>query len=193
LSLNTTRRITYPSNNPLVPSVNDTSLSATGAQTLVGTLGAGYVFHYRAFSAEPYVNGQYARVRISAFTERSGEGFDFEVAEQNIHAGEIAAGMKLQVALTPRFGVIVPYVYAEYRHPFSDGSRTIDSTYSASESNSAQMSLPTDASPGHYFVVGGGGSIVLPHGLQGFMQYMRVLDYTNYSDHVVSGGIRWEL
>ena len=193
LTLTTTRKITYPSNNPLVPSANDTSLSDTGAQTLIGTLGAGYVYHYRAFAAEPYVNGQYAKVRINAFTERSGEGFDFDVAEQNIHAGEIAAGMKLQVALTPPFGVIVPYVYGEYRHQFSDGSRTIDSTYSASVSNSAQMSLPTDASPGHYFVIGGGGSIVLPHGLQGFMQYMRVLDYTNYSDHVVSGGIRWEL
>jgi hypothetical protein len=41
-------------------------------------------------------------------------------------------------------------------------------------------------------VVGGGGSVVLKHGLQGFMQYMRVLNYTDYTDHVVSGGIRWE-
>jgi uncharacterized protein YhjY with autotransporter beta-barrel domain len=193
LTLTSVRKITYPSNNPDIPSVNDTSYSDTGARTLTGTLGAGYVFHYRGFSAEPYLNGQYADVRINAFTEHSGEGFDFDVGEQNIHSAEIAGGIKLQYAFLPPFGVILPYVYGEYRHQFSDATRTIDSTYSASLSGSPQMSLPTDPAPSHYFVVGGGGSIVLPHGLQGFMQYMRVLDYTNYTDHVVSGGIRWEL
>jgi hypothetical protein len=40
--------------------------------------------------------------------------------------------------------------------------------------------------------VGGGGSLVVKHGLQGFLQYSRILDYANYTDHVVSGGIRWE-
>jgi hypothetical protein len=24
------------------------------------------------------------------------------------------------------------------------------------------------------------------------MQYSRILDYTNYTEHTVSGGIRWE-
>jgi hypothetical protein len=52
--------------------------------------------------------------------------------------------------------------------------------------------LTTDEPVKHYYVVGGGGSIVLKHGLQGFMQYSRVLDYTNYTDHTVSGGVRWE-
>jgi outer membrane lipase/esterase len=192
LSLNTLRKITYPSNNPIVPSVNDTAYSDTGAQTLTGTLAAGYTFHYRAFSAEPYLSGQYAKVRINSFTEHSAEGFDFDVGEQGIHEAEIAAGLKFQYAFLPPFGVIVPYVYAEYRHEFADASRTIDSTYSASLSDAPQMTIPTDAAPNHYYVVGGGGSIVLPHGIQGFMQYLRVLDYTDYSDHVVSGGLRWE-
>jgi hypothetical protein len=92
------------------------------------------------------------------------------------------------------FGVIVPYVYGEYRHEFSDDtSRLIDSTYAAVGGAVATgMDLPTDAAPNHYFIVGGGGTIVLKHGLQGFMQYYRVMDYANYTDHVVSGGLRWE-
>src|SRR5579863_3912846 len=47
ITLNTVRKITYPSNNPLVPSVNDTALSDAGANTTMVTLAAGYVFHYR--------------------------------------------------------------------------------------------------------------------------------------------------
>jgi hypothetical protein len=94
--------------------------------------------------------------------------------------------------LLPPFGVIVPYIYGEYRHQFSGASRTVESTYAADTVPGSGFEIPTDALPGHYFVVGAGGSIVLKFGLQAFAQYVRVLDYTNYTDHVFSGGFRWE-
>ncbi len=62
----------------------------------------------------------------------------------------------------------------------------------AGDGDTTGMNLPTDAAPTHYYVVGGGGSVVLKHGLQGFIQYIRVMQYANYTDHVVSGGVRWE-
>ncbi|HTV80426.1 MAG TPA: autotransporter outer membrane beta-barrel domain-containing protein [Steroidobacteraceae bacterium] len=194
LSLGTVRRITYPSNNPDVPSVNDTSLSNTGSNTLTASSSAGMTLHWRGFAAEPYLNAQYMHVTINAFTEHSGEGFDFDVGEQHVTSTQLAAGLKLQYALLLPFGVIVPYAYGEYRHEFSDDTaRLIDSTYAAVGNTVATgMDLPTDAAPNHYYIVGGGGTIVLKHGLQGFMQYYRVMDYANYTDHVVSGGLRWE-
>lgn len=192
LSIHTTRRITYPSNNPDIPSVDSTSVSDTGANTLTADLAGGYVFHYRGFSAEPYINAEYVHVRINGFTEHSGDGFDFAVAEQSIHSSTGSLGLKLQYAVLPPFGVIVPYVYGEYRKVLSDPSRIVQSTYAAGVSTSPDMNLPTDSVPSHYYVVGAGGSVVLKHGVQGFMQYMRVLDYTNYTDHVVSGGVRLE-
>jgi uncharacterized protein YhjY with autotransporter beta-barrel domain len=192
LSLHTARRITYPSNNPDIPSVDETSLSDTGANTLTTSVSGGYVFNYRGFSAEPYLNGEYVHVRINSFTEHSGAGFDFDVDEQNIHSTTGSAGLKLQYAVLPRFGVIVPYVYGEYRHIFSDPSRVVQSSYAAGDSTQPDMNIPTAAAPSHYYVVGGGGSVVLKHGLQGFMQYMKILNYADYTDHVVSGGIRWE-
>jgi outer membrane lipase/esterase len=194
LSINTARRITYPSNNPNIPPVDDTADSDTGANTLTATLASGYVFHYRGLSAEPYLNGQYVKVSINAFVEHSAEGFDFNVGQQNIHSSEIAAGLRFQYALLPPFGVIVPYVYGEYRRELADGSRIVPSAYAAVPDSgyASGMDLPTDASPTHYYVLGGGGSVVLAHGLQGFVQYMQVFDYTNYTDHVVSGGVRWE-
>jgi outer membrane lipase/esterase len=194
LSLGTIRRIIYPSNNPDVPPVYDTSYSDTGANTFTASGSGGATLHWRGFSAEPYLNVQYVRVTINAFTEHSGEGFDFNVGEQRFDSTQLAAGLKFQYALLLPFGVIVPYVYGEYRHEFSDDtSRLIDSTYAAVGGAVATgMDLPTDAAPNHYFIVGGGGTIVLKHGLQGFMQYYRVMDYANYTDHVVSGGLRWE-
>jgi uncharacterized protein YhjY with autotransporter beta-barrel domain len=192
LSLATRRRITYPSNNPDIPSVDVTSFSNTGSTALIATLGAGYSFHYKGLTAEPYVNLQNARTRIAAFTEHSDDGFDVQTPSQTIQSLEGSVGVRAQYALNNPFGVIVPYVYGESRHQFRDSSRNIASGY-ASAGGGTDFNLPTDQPVKHYYVVGAGGSVVLKHGLQGFMQYSRVLDFTNYTDHTVSGGIRWEL
>jgi outer membrane autotransporter protein len=191
LSLSTRRRITYPSNNPDIASVDVTSYSNTGSRALIATLGGGYSFHYKGLTAEPYLNLQNTSTRISAFTEHSDDGFDVDTPSQTIQSLEGAAGLRAQYAILNPFGVIVPYVYGEYRHQFRDGSRSIDSGYSG-DGGGTDFSLTTDPPVKHYYVVGAGGSVVLKHGLQGFMQYSRVLDYTNYTDHTVSGGVRWE-
>lgn len=191
LSLATRRRITYPSNNPDIPSVDETSFSNTGSTAFIAQLGGGYSFRYRGLTAEPYLNLQSVSTKISAFTEHSGNGFDIDTPSQSIQSLEGAAGLRLQYALLGRFGVLIPYLYGEARRQFRDNSRDISSAY-ADAGGANEFSLPTDDPAKHYYVVGGGGSVVLKHGLQGFMQYVRVLDYTHYTDHVVSGGIRWE-
>jgi uncharacterized protein YhjY with autotransporter beta-barrel domain len=191
LSLATRRRITYPSNNPNIPSVDVTSLSNTGATALIGTLGAGYSFHYKGLTAEPYLNLQNVSTHIAAFTEHSDDGFDILTSSQSIQSLEGSVGLRAQYAILNPLGVIVPYVYGEYRHQFRDSSRNIASGY-IGDGGGTDFVLPTDEPVKHYYVVGAGGSVVLKHGLQGFMQYARVLDYTNYTDHTVSGGVRWE-
>jgi outer membrane lipase/esterase len=191
LSLATRRRITYPSNNPDILPIDVTSLSNTGSNALIASLGTGYSVHWRGLTAEPYLNLQNTRTRIEAFTEHSDDGFDIATPTQTINSLEGSLGLRAQYAILNRFGVIVPYVYAEARHQFRDSARDIASGYTGA-GGATDFNLTTDDPVKNYYVVGGGGSIVLKHGLQGFMQYVKVLDYTNYTDHTVSGGIRWE-
>jgi len=191
LSLATRRRITYPSNNPDVSPIDVTSLSNTGATAYIATLGAGYSFHYKGLTTEPYLNLQNVSTHIAAFTEHSDDGFDIDTASQSIQSLESSLGVRAQYAILNPLGVVVPYVYGEYRHQFRDGSRNIASSYAA-DGGGTDFDLPTDEPVKHYYVVGAGGSVVLKHGLQGFMQYSRILDYTNYTEHTVSGGVRWE-
>ncbi len=195
LSLDTRRAITYPSLNPLIPSVNQTSTSQTTANSWIGNFGTGYSFHWRGFTAEPYLNGQYVNTRIAAFSENGGDGFDFDVGSQSIPSATSSLGLKLQEAFLPPFGVIVPYVYGEYRHEFLEKSRNISTVYAASglaEASAANFDLPTDEPTQNYYVVGGGITLVLKHGVQGFVQYIKVLNMLNYTDYVASGGIRFE-
>jgi outer membrane autotransporter protein len=192
LALDARRSITYPSLNPLIPSVDETSTSSATATSLIANLGAGYSFHWRGFSAEPYLNTQYVDTKIAAFTEHGGNGFDTDVASQSIPSLTSAAGLKLQQAFLPPFGVIVPYVYGEYRHEFMEKSRTVQTSYAAANVSAADFSLPTDAPTRSYYAVGGGLTVVLKHGLQGYLQYVKILQLINYTDYVASGGIRYE-
>ena len=194
LSLDTRRSITYPSLNPLIPSVNETSTSSASANSWLANLGGGYAFHWRGFSVEPYLNLQYVHTLIGQFTEHDGDGFDINVASQSDPSLTLSPGVRLQQVFTPPFGVIVPYLYGEYRHEFEQNSRDIQSAYAAAGglTSGADFNLPTDAPTRNYYVVGGGLTLLFKHGVQGFVQYVRVLQLANYSDYVASGGIRIE-
>ena len=195
LSLDTRRSITYPSLNPLIPAIDETSTSSTSASSWIGAVGTGYTFHWRGFSAEPYLNGQYVITEIAAFTEHGGNGFDTNVGSQSIPSFTSALGLKFSQAFLPSFGVFVPYVYGELRHEFMENSRNIHSVYAATGqglSGSADFELPTDAPARNYYAAGAGLTVVLKGGLQGFVQFVRVLEFTNYSDYIASGGVRYE-
>jgi len=193
LDLDTRRSITYPSLNPLVPSVNETSTSSANANSWITNVGTGYAFHFRGFSVEPYLTTQYVHTGIGQFTENDGSGFDIQVGSQSIPSFTTSVGLKLQQAFLPPFGVIVPYVYGESRHEFLENSRHIESDYAdTGATNSADFNLPTDGPARNYYVVGAGMTVALKHGVQGFVQYVRILQFTNYTDYVASGGIRIE-
>jgi uncharacterized protein YhjY with autotransporter beta-barrel domain len=89
--------------------------------------------------------------------------------------------------------VILPYIYGEYRHEFMENSRHINSSYAASSvTSSANFDLPTDEPTRNYYVAGAGLTLVFKHGISGFAQYVRVIQMTNYTDYIASGGIRIE-
>jgi outer membrane autotransporter protein len=195
LTLDTHRSITYPSLNPLIPSVNETSTSSASANSWIANVGTGYTLHWRGFSLEPYLSAQYVHTGIGGFTEHDGDGFDINVQSQSIPSFTGAAGLRLQQAISGPFGVIVPYIYGEYRHEFQEDSRVVRSAYadaSVTDTGSTDFNLPTDEPTRGYYLAGAGLTLVFKHGIQGFVQYVRVLEMTNYTDYVASGGLRIE-
>ncbi len=191
-----TRRITYPSLNPLVAAVDVTTTSNTDSNTLMGNLSGGANFRFGGFSLAPYAKAEYQKVSVDEFVEQGASGFEFGYGEQDIKSFQLAAGATLQYVFTPRFGVIVPYARAEFRQEFENDPRNISATYAsmpASSVTAAQdFNLATDEHDDQFYVVAGGFSVVLKGGLQGFLQFQEVLDLDTFSDSVIAGGIRLE-
>jgi uncharacterized protein YhjY with autotransporter beta-barrel domain len=196
LAYDLTRRITYPSLNPLVAPVDVTTKSSTDSVTLMATLGGGANFRFGGFSVEPYAKADYQKVSVDEFTEEGASGFEFGYGEQDIKSFQLAAGAKVQYVFNPSFGVIVPYARAEFRTELESDPRNISATYAALPAASASVgqdfNLATDEHDDQFYVVVGGFSVVFKHGLQGFLQYQQVLDLDTFSDSVIAGGLRLE-
>ncbi len=206
LTHDTNRRITYPSANPTVSSVDSTARSKADSSSLLATANLGYSWRLRAFSIDPVIDVTYSDTTIDAFTETSvdnrnpGAGndpFNLRVGEQSIESLDVAPSLKLQYVFTPKFGVIVPFLIGRYHFELSDDVRTISARYADAIGQllgvaDSDFAVATDVPDEEYYTLAGGFSIVLPHGLNGFVQYLEVFDYDAYSDAVITAGFRFE-
>jgi outer membrane lipase/esterase len=199
LTYSTTRLITYPSLNIAEPSVDATAYGSTHSSALLLTASAGWFLSHNAASVEPYINADYRRIRLAGYRERSVDnvgggpaGFDFDYAPQQINILDASVGVRLQYVLRPAFGVLTPYAKVAYHHNFAANNYSVSSAYNAISSSGAGFDLPTDSPDNHFYEFAGGFSVVLKHGIQGFVQFQIATGMQFVTSRMISGGIRGE-
>jgi outer membrane autotransporter protein len=210
------RNIKYPSFNPDVSSIYSVANSSPDADVLTTTFDVGYAFHFDKLTVEPFFSLERLDVTVDSFAESRSVNllsnssinrrFDLVVSEQDIESLQTALGVRLQYVVTPRFGVVVPYLTLAARNESEDSPRTITAGYAALASvlGSNTFALPTDAPDGSYSTVSVGSSIVLRGGRQrraggpiaggvsGFVQFATVQGRRSYDDSVFAAGFRYE-
>ena len=204
-----TRFIKYPSFNPDVPNTNTATLSETDSRTYSLEVATGYNFNWPSVSIEPYIKADVLRVNIDGFREQdiASEGFEFSVADQEINSAELAVGVRATYVWTPSFGVFMPYLRVEALHEFQDKSRKISAVYRSvngmANADQLDFKVPTDDSDPDYFTASVGLSAivrggrpddegVIHGGIQVFVEYRTILGLEDISNHVFSGGARYE-
>lgn len=195
LDLDMTRRITYPSLNPIVPSVDATTVSATKSDAITATFGVGYDARWKALTVGPYLKADYQDIKIDGFTEggTDAESFNFRVGSQDIKSLDTAVGLHVTYVLKPSFGVVVPYLRGEFHRELENESRAVSAVYAGVTGTSAgDFALRTDEPDDDYATAAAGLSVVLAHGLQGYIQYQQVFSLDTYTDRVITGGARYE-
>jgi uncharacterized protein YhjY with autotransporter beta-barrel domain len=196
LQYDLTRNITYPSLNPLIASIDVTKHSDTDSTAITATFGAGFTYNVSAFGIELYVNGDYQDIKVDGFSEGGSEGFEFQYGSQDIKSFDVAAGMELEYVLGTRFGVVVPYLRGEFHRELENDQRSISAVYAAlpggSKGGMEDFGLKTDNPDDEYLLAAAGFSVVLPGGLQGYLQYQKVFDLDTFDDQAITGGFRFE-
>lgn len=181
---------------------NYTALSSTNGNSLLGTFSAGYDVTAGAAQFEPYLNLQYRHTSIDAFSEHGasgtdsmGQAFDIDqhIDSQSLPSEEGKLGVKLQYALKPSFGVVVPYLDARYVHEFSQKTYNITGTFASLNGLVPNYVLAADRPTQNFGELAGGVSVVAPGGVQFYLSYLDLIGQQYTKNEAIQAGFRLEL
>lgn len=216
LSYDVERNIKYPSFNPNTESTNSLANSHPEADIDTATFSVGYAIGSQKLTFEPFLYVERLDVSVPSFAEErsinrlSNSGvskrFDLVISEQSIESIDAMLGLRFQYVITPRFGVIVPYLTLEAHRELEDDARVITAGYAAIQDvlGADAFAVPTDVPDESYSVASAGFSLVLRGGrqreaggpigggLSAFFQLKRVSSLRHYDDSVATGGFRYE-
>jgi hypothetical protein len=218
LKFDTYRVISYPSFDPAIPSTNTATAGSPDSKALLATANFGVPFQWGPVGAELYLAGNYQNMKIDAFAEREaaiaggeGSGFQFNVASQKVKSLDAIGGGKLSYVWTPGFGIVMPYVRAEYHRQLQTARTRIYLNFASLPDDVAGSirdlvgpALVSDKPDDAYLTWSLGFSMVIrgssdvdasgrgSGGLQGYLQYTTVEGLRNYSSKLITGGLRYE-
>jgi hypothetical protein len=218
LAFDTYRVISYPSLDPSIDSTNTATAGDPDSQAILATANFGVPFQWGPVGADLYLAADFQQLKIDAFAEEevaldggNGTGFQFNVAGQTIKSLDAAVGGKLAYTWTPRFGIVVPYLRAEYHRQMLTARSKLFLNFAnlpddvASEiSDVVGPALLSDKPDDGYATVSLGFSAVIrgssrvnangrgAGGLQGYLQFTTVEGLRNYNSKLITGGLRYE-
>jgi outer membrane lipase/esterase len=165
-----------------------TSGDTDGNEFRVG-VNTGYDFLLGRFTVGPRIGITYRETTIDGYRESGHTGLELVYDNQNIQSLITTAGLFGSVALSTGFGVIVPQATAEYVHEFLDDQRSVGFRL-AKDLGQRRFLYQTDPPDRDYVNLGVGVSMVLPNGLQPFLNFRELVAYRDRSSHTVTLGLR---
>jgi outer membrane lipase/esterase len=154
----------------------------------VGTT-IGYDFLVSNFTMGPRVGVNYLDRRIAGYQESGTTGLELIYGNQNISSLTTTVGLFASVALSTRFGVLVPQATAEYVHEFLNDQRTVGFTLVDTISR-PRFLFQTDGPDRDFFNLGLGAVFILPGGMSTFVNVRELVGYSTRRATSVTAGLR---
>ncbi|HEU4370950.1 MAG TPA: autotransporter outer membrane beta-barrel domain-containing protein [Methylomirabilota bacterium] len=149
----------------------------------------GHDFLLGRFSIGPRAGVLYRETTMDGFRESGRTGLELAYDNQNMQSLITTVGLYGSVVLNTGFGVIVPQATVEYVHEFLDDQRNVGFSF-VQDPGDARFLFETDPPDRDYFNLGVGVAMVLPNGLQPFLNYVELLGYQDRRSHAVTLGLR---
>jgi outer membrane lipase/esterase len=171
-----------------VSAAGSTSGDTSGNEFKFG-INTGYDFQLGRFTVGPRVGVLYRETTIEGYRESGTTGLELAYDNQNIQSLTTTAGIFGSAAISTGFGVIVPQATVEYVHEFLDDQRSVGFRL-VQDLAQRRFLFQTDTPDRDYFNLGVGVSMVLPSGLQPFVNFRELVAYKDRSSHSVTLGLR---
>jgi len=176
---------------------------STIGQSALVALSAGYDAHFKALTVGPSLSWQHRSTRVDSFSEHGASGtesdgftnydINMHFSNQSVVSTQGTVGLKIQYAMTPSFGVLVPFIDAGFTHEFNSSPYNVMGTFAGLSDIVPNFVLEADKPAQNFVNLAGGLTFVFKHGVQGYLRYRQVLDQRYVTDHAIGAGFRVEL
>ncbi len=188
-SFDITRRMDFTLNNVAFSEIAKSSPDGSGYSFSMSG-GYDYYFTGTGISTVTDVTLGYASADIDEFAESGAQGFNLTVAEQSIESMTSKIGIQISKSISTSFGVILPEFGASWTHEFKADGEDIVAAFTIDPANAFRFT--TDERDSDFFVFSLATSIILPHGVMGYIQYEKVFDIVDYDVGTLNIGARIE-
>lgn len=161
-------------------------------------ISAGYEIRRDALTLIPGARLQYIRADVDGYRENrssspdlDGSGWAVEIDEQRFKSLNFGLGGQANYAIGQSWGVLLPFVSAEWVHEFEDNDDAVTGRFVGDPSGTGFV-IPVDGSDSNYFNVGVGVSAQFTNGTAGFIDYRRILGYDEVDHYTINAGLRFE-
>ncbi len=187
-----TRNIVYAGVGPSFTIVNRVATGSPSGQEYNINFGLGYDFAVSGFTLTPYGRVEYLNLVTDSYTESGAIGLNLQVGGQRVQSLLTVLGGQASYAWSVPFGVLSPYVRAEWRHEYLNNPRSITAQF-VNDPFGTAFFIPTDSPTRNYADVGGGLSAQFAKGISTFLSFDAILGLTNFTNYQFVGGVRFEL
>jgi outer membrane autotransporter protein len=150
--------------------VNRTAKGTPDADEWSVALGTGYDFQRGAFSFGPYLRAEYIDVDMNGFTESGANGLNLTYEANRLQSFTTDLGVQVSYAISTGFGIVTPYLRAEWEHEYLNDSRKIKARYSADPNRNTFFARTSDPDR-DYANLGAGVSAQFPNGFSAFLDF----------------------
>ena len=141
----------------------------------------------------PRVGVNYSHLSIDDYKERGGGGLALEYDDQTVKSLQTTVGLQGSMAINTSYGVWVPQATADYVHEFENDRRSIDVQFvEDNRANATKFSFNNDKPDRNFFNLGIGTVLVLPNGIQPFVNFRALVGHSQFDNYAGTIGVRIE-
>ena len=172
------------------------SSNSNGYRTSVSAL-AGYNHQFGNVTVGPRVGVEFSHLSIENYTEDGGGGLALSYGDQTIRTLQSTVGVQGSIAINTSYGVWVPQATADYIHEFQNNRRSITVQFEGDNRTPAQggitrFSFNNDKPDRDFFNFGVGTILVLPNGIQPFVNFRIMAGNNRFDNYGGTFGVRIE-
>lgn len=177
--------------------VNQAALSDFDGNQWSAAFGGGYSMSRGALTFGPTARLEYVKTDVDGYQERMrdptapGGGWAARINSQEVESFNIQLGGEVSYAMSTSWGVLLPNVQLEWVHEFEDGAQNVVG-HLVQDTSRTLFSLPTDVLDEDYFNLSLGLSAQFAQGRSGYIQFRKLLGYSDLDAYTIAAGFRME-